>query len=198
MKKFKVLFLVAMLSTTAMTTAQTTSFGIKGGLGMSDFGGGVEGAKARVGFNVGITADYEFKSNMSIQSGLSFITKGANMSEGNSFVGLNYLQFPVYFAYKTAVSPATRIVFQAGPYAAYGIGGKTKYEEAGESISDDSFGRYGDVKRFDAGLGLGIGVDFGHFIVGLGWDMGLLNIYSYPDEGKVNNQSGYLSVEFKF
>ncbi|HHU97946.1 MAG: hypothetical protein QM237_07355 [Bacteroidota bacterium] len=37
-----------------------------------------------------------------------------------------YLQVPVHYAYKNALNPGTRVVLHAGPYAAYGVGGKQK------------------------------------------------------------------------
>lgn len=61
----------------------------------------------------------------------------------------------------------------AGPYFACGIAGKTKI--AGESVK--TFGDDGvDFKRFDAGLGVGVALEFGRIIAGLDGQFGLVNI----------------------
>ena len=93
--------------------------------------------------------------------------------------------------------PGTKVVLHAGPYIAYGIAGKTKADVAGLSEKVDTFGDDGlDLKPFDAGLGLGVGAEFGKIILDLGWDMGLTNIGdSYAD---VKTQNAYLSVGYRF
>ena len=63
-----------------------------------------------------------------------------------------------------------------------------------DKIFGDSDGQY---KPFDAGLGLGVGAEFGPVLLDLGWDMGLVNI-SNRDNGDVKNQNAYLSVGYKF
>ena len=112
---------------------------------------------------------------------------------------LNYLQLPVHFAYKYEVMPATRLVFHAGPYIAYGVGGKSEVTSGSVSITNDNV--FGDenyqYKPFDAGLGLGVGAEFGQFLLGLGWDMGLVNI-SRIDDGNIKNKNAYLSIGYRF
>ena len=81
----------------------------------------------------------------------------------------------------------------AGPYAAYGIGGKMK---AGP-LSINTFDKDLGFKPFDAGLGLGVGAEFGPILVDVGWDMGLTNI-SRASSGNVKNQNAYLSLGYKF
>ena len=119
-----------------------------------------------------------------------------------------YLQIPVHAAFKVDVTPGTKIVFHAGPYAAYGVAGKVKLSGNLGGYSgktdynvfedvEDGEGQGNGLKRFDAGLGLGVGAEFGRILVDLGWDMGLVNI-SQSDNNKIKNQSGYLSVGYKF
>ncbi len=110
-----------------------------------------------------------------------------------------YLQIPVHFAYKQDVTPGTRIVFHAGPYVAYGVGGKSKVTAGNVTLESDMVFGEGilQFKSFDAGLGLGVGAEFGPIILDLGWDMGLLDI-SNIDDGSIKNQNAYLSVGFRF
>lgn len=100
------------------------------------------------------------------------------------------------------MTPGTRIVFHAGPYVAYGVGGKSKLKVSSGSSSTESegvnvFGENKMLKPFDAGLGLGVGAEFSRFLVDVGWDMGLVNI-SNSSSGNVKNQNAYLSVGYKF
>lgn len=208
MKKLRLSLVAAMLMVITAVSAQT-SLGIKGGLNMSNFyGDEVNDKNMKLGFHVGLVADYEFAPNMAIQSGLLFTTKGSEFKLGTENVKIEqtvnpmYLQVPVHFAYKADVMPGTRIVFHAGPYVAYGIAGKAKVkgtlgDSSAESRSVNVFGDKALLKPFDAGLGLGVGAEFSRFLVDIGWDMGLVNI-SKADNGNIKNQNAYLSVGYKF
>lgn len=190
---------VAMLAVVTVASAQF-GIGIKGGMNMSNFyGSEASDTDMKIGFHVGLAADYNFAPNMAIQSGLYFTTKGAKME--SSLFGINssltanpmYLQVPIHFAYKLDVMPGTRMVFHAGPYLAYGIAGKYTAKVEGVSKSEDFF--IDGVNRFDAGFGLGVGAEFGSFLVDLGWDMGLVNLEENIDS---KNQNAYLSVGYRF
>jgi hypothetical protein len=203
MKKIR-LFLVLAMFAVATAVSSQVSLGVKGGVNMSNFyGDELDNENVKIGFNVGLLADYEFSYNSAIQTGLFFTTKGFKYDSQNLDYteNLMYLQLPVHYAYKLDVSPGTRVVFHAGPYAAYGIGGSRKLdvgELSGEWDVDKIFGDgAGQYKAFDAGLGLGVGAEFGPILVDLGWDMGLVNI-SNADNGNIKNQNAYLSIGYKF
>ena len=232
----KIVLVLAMVATVGAMSAQELTFGIKGGANMSNLTGkGVKDTKMKLGFNAGIAADYEFAPNMAIQSGLFLMTKGAKLSStkidqkvgdikisGSVDVTSNamYLQIPLHFAYKIDVAPDTRIVLHAGPYAAYGVGGKTSgksdvkvsgnvpaelktaFDAAMKQIntstpSYNTFEKKTGYKPFDAGIGAGIGAEFGSVLVDLGWDMGLINISRNKDL-PVKTQNAYLSVGYRF
>lgn len=165
------------------------TFGVKAGLNLSNVSGKNEHGDAKIGFNAGVTLDYGFTPDVYLLTGLQLTTKGFKMKVLSEKLTSNlmYLQLPVHVGYKLTVAEATKIVFHAGPYAAYGIGGKTGGEK--------SF-RDGAYKKFDFGLGLGVGAEFGKIGVDLGWDLGLANINR--GEGKTKNQNAYLSVGYKF
>lgn len=192
MKNLKVTLIVVMLAVVSAVSAQV-DFGVKGGINMSNVSG-LGNTKAKVGFNIGVSADYDFAPNMGIQSGLfvstkGFKVKGEILDEKINFnANLVYLQLPVHFAYKIDVTPGTRVFLHGGPYAAYGVGGST-----GDS-DIKAFGKNG-FKPFDAGLGIGAGVELGRLFFDLGWDFGLVNIARMGD---VKNQNAYLSVGYKF
>ncbi|HHV86972.1 MAG TPA: PorT family protein [Petrimonas sp.] len=208
MKKLKLSLVVAMLAIVTAASAQL-NLGVKGGVNMSNFyGDKLTDKNAKIGFNIGLAADYEFAPSMAIQTGLFFTTKGAKYTgnlletKGEYTINPMYLQVPVHFAYKMDVTPGTRIVFHAGPYVAYGIAGKSTFKisagsESGKTEGANLFGNKGPLKPFDTGLGLGVGVEFGRYLVDVGWDRGLVNI-SNSSNGNIKNQSAYLSVGYKF
>ena len=207
MKKFKLSLIIAFLGMVTLVGAQSVSYSIKGGLNMSNFyGDELDDKNMKVGFHVGVGADLEFVPNMGIQTGLFFSSKGAKYTFNTAEleVNANYLQLPVHFAYKIDVMPGTRVVLHAGPYVAYGVGGKTKLNIADREISDvdtfkddSSIDAFNGLKPFDAGLGLGVGAEFGRILVDLGWDMGLTNI-SRINNADLKTQNAYLSVGYKF
>ena len=155
MKKLRVSLMVAMLAIVTAASAQT-SLGVKGGVNMSNFyGDELDDRNVKIGFHIGLAADYEFMYNHAIQTGLYFTTKGAKYDgtfgdvTGEVTVNPMYLQLPVHYAYKIDVSPGTRVVLHAGPYVAYGIGGKSKVKLS----SSEGSAELGDVDVFgDDGL----------------------------------------------
>ncbi|HHU06974.1 MAG TPA: PorT family protein [Clostridiaceae bacterium] len=207
MKKMRMMLVVAMLAMVTAVSAQM-NLGIKGGVNMSNFyGEELDDQNMKIGFHVGLAADFDFAYNSAIQTGLYFTTKGAEYSStfedvsGEFTVNPMYLQLPVHYAYKLDVTPGTRIVFHGGPYAAYGVGGKSKFSasvgDLGGEGEADVFGDDGFLKRFDAGLGLGVGAELGPILLDLGWDMGLINIVDSED-GDLKNQNAYLSIGYRF
>lgn len=205
MKKMRLTAVVVILTLVAGVSAQV-NVGIKGGVNLSNYyGDELTDKNAKVGFHVGVMGEYETSYNVALQTGLFFTTKGLKTEnpewEAEYTENLMYLQLPVHFAYKVDVTPGTRVVFHAGPYIAYGVGGSRKASVGsitGEWDVDNIFGD-GETqyKPFDAGLGLGVGAEFGQILFDLGWDMGLVN-FSRATDGDLKNQNAYLSVGFRF
>ena len=232
----KIVLLLVMVAMFGAVDAQELSLGLKGGVNMSNlYGKEVKNTKMKLGYHVGIAADYEFAPNVALQSGLYFMTKGAKLSSAkidqsvgdikisgslDNRVNTMYLQVPLHFAYKVNVASETRLVLHAGPYAAYGIGGKITgkpdvkvqgYVQAeaksavdavlkqinSSGVNVKTFDEKLGYKPFDAGVGVGVGFELESFIVDFGWDMGLLNI-SRNKDANVKNQTAYLSVGYKF
>ena len=206
MKKMRLTAVVVMLAIVTAVSAQM-SLGIKGGVNVSNlvYDDEVDDKNPKIGFNIGLAADFDFAPSVALQTGLFFTTKGfkaVNETIDAEYTeNLMYVQLPVHLAYKMDVMPGTRIVFHAGPYAAYGVGGSRKATVGDLTSEWDVDKIFGDAARqykpFDAGLGLGVGAEFGAMLIDLGWDMGLVNI-SNGDNGSVKNQNAYLSVGYKF
>ena len=144
MKKLKLLTAVVILAMSSTLASAQIAFAIKGGANLSNFySDELSDKNTKVGFHVGLQADYEFTPNMAIQPGLFFTTKGSKITteyqekEGEFSQNLMYLQLPVHFAYKQDITPGTRIVFHAGPYVAYGVGGKSKVTAGSITLESD-------------------------------------------------------------
>lgn len=206
MKKLKSLLVVALVGMVSFVGAQTPSLSVKGGLNMSNFyGDDLSDKSMRAGFHAGIGADFDFAPNMAIQSGLFFTSKGAKYTadvlDTELNVNANFIQLPLHFAYKIDVMPGTRVVLHAGPYLAYGVGGKAKVNIAGEDrLENDTFDSDFGLKKFDSGLGLGVGAEFGVLLVDIGWDMGLVNLSRAEGRygEKIKTQNAYITLGFKF
>ena len=179
MKKIKLTLIVAMLAVITVASAQVR-LGVKGGINISNFyGSELNDNNMKIGFNAGVSADVDFAPNLAIQSGLFATTKGFKYKQSSLEFSDNlvYLQLPVHLAYKVDVTPGTKVFLHGGPYAAYGIAGKRSFSVGSlETSSDKVFGDgVGQYKAFDAGLGIGAGVELGQLVFDLGWDMGLVH-----------------------
>jgi hypothetical protein len=213
MKLLKVtLIAVAILiGTNAGAQNSPVTFGVKGGVNLSNFRGDVEQNKPIFGFNAGVTMDYAFAPGMYLMTGLELTTKGTKQEEkedGDSWketMSPMYLQLPVHFGYKIDVAPGTRVVLHAGPYVAYGIGGKSTIKLNGKEIGSTNIFSDTEIdgekipaaEAFDYGVGLGTGIEFGKITIGLGYDLGLAN-FTGVKEVKMHNMNAALTVGYKF
>ncbi len=139
---------------------------------------------SRTAFHVGVTADIPLMQSLYVQTGLFFQNKGYKYEEDDYTETAKpmYLEIPVLASYRYDFSDALQLQINAGPYFGYGIGGKVKFEEDGESEECDVFGddedQYG-VKRFNCGLQFGAGLTFSdHYYLGFAYQLGLTNVMS--------------------
>lgn len=228
---------VALMIGTSAYAQLPVQFGVNAGMNLSNLGGDdADDSDAKIGFQVGFTVEYNITPELFLQSGLSFTTKGAKDEtklshdevdaiyyylEGEHLpsgieasgkvketVNAMYLQLPIRIGYRIPVTDAFKVNINAGPYLAYGIGGKIKDEAtitlraAGETVSSTDDEKYdsfddGRLKRFDFGLGFGVGAEFGKIGVNLGYELGLTNISDAPS-GDLKNRNAFLTVGYKF
>lgn len=193
MKKSILLAFFALISVTAFSQI---SWNAKVGMNISNCTGDMD-LNSKVGFKIGGGMEYSFNDVWGLQPSLFFSTKGAK--EDNMTINAMYLELPVMAAARLKVTDNTNIVISAGPYFAYGVGGKTSVEESGVEVSVDTFGDEGmDLDRFDAGLGVGVAAEFGKIIVGLDGQFGLVDVTSVKGAGNPKNLNFSISVGYKF
>lgn len=185
------------------------TFGVKAGMNLSNFSGDFDDPSIKVGFHAGVTADIAVAPSLYVLSGLEYTMKGSKVADELKS-NLSYLQLPVHVGYKLTVADATKIVFHAGPYIGFAVDGKWK--EGGLSV--DAFGDESEaagikMKRFDFGLGFGVGAEFGKINAGVNCDFGLVNIADFGrfDLGEwefdardvsVKNMNISISLGYKF
>lgn len=188
------------------------SFGVKAGVNFAGFNGkGAKELDGKIGFNAGVFAEYTLPTNLYFLTGLDVSFKGAKFEikeEGDKYKETYspiYLQLPIHAGYKLGISDNLTLGVHAGPYLAYGIGGKYKAEETinGETEKDDAdfFGseEKGGAKSFDFGLGLGVDADVKQFRIGLGYDLGLSNFDRNEDgDAHLKNRNVFVNVGYRF
>lgn len=103
--------------------------------------------KRKTGYQLGGFANYDFNNGLFLQSGISFVNKGAkinedvlsypiivdqNTSSSELFngklkinYGMQYLQMPLMAGYRIKTNNSLLFRFSAGPYIGYGVGGNT-------------------------------------------------------------------------
>lgn len=171
------------------------TFGVKGGANVSSMGGDIKKTDYVFKYQFGVTADLAFTENWYLITGLDLQTKGTKSKpHGSAEMKYNpmYLQMPVHAAYKFNVADNTKLVFEAGPYVAYGISGKMKGGGTKVNIfGDDKF------KRFDMGAGAAVGVELSKFVIKTGYDFGILDVCDIKGV-KARNHNGYVTVGYHF
>ena len=105
-----------------------------------------------------------------------------------------YLELPVMAAARFNVADNTNLVVNAGPYLACGIAGKSKMDMGNVEYKEDTFGDDA-LKRFDAGLGVGVALEFGKIIAGLEGQFGLVDVQKV---GNPKNMNFSIVVGYKF
>lgn len=188
-------------------SAQKRSLFAKAGLnlsrttGMDGNYGGIEiDSKLRAGYQFGVGLDYEFNHRFALQPALLLSMKGSNYDvkpAGDGHDNALYLELPIMAALKFRINDDAKFVVNAGPYVAYGIGGKSKSRISGESGEGNTFSNDGGYQYWDFGLGGGIGIEVDKFVFNLGCEFGLVDAcrYSFFD-WKTQNYS--LTIGYKF
>lgn len=199
-------------------------FGVKGGGNL--FGTSMDikdyaDKKIKIGYLVGLSAEYEFTDNFYLQSGIYFITKGVKLKGdiGSSTekkhwkqtFNMQYLELPLLATYKIEMVSDTKVFFNAGPYVSYGIGGKTSilndYVNLDNTVVKEKLDIFGDnrMKEFDFGLKFGIGLEFEKFTFEWSYEFGLVDVEhknnelnSLLNDNHYKNKGILLLVGYKF
>lgn len=198
--------------------AGAQTFGIRGGLNLAsvlfkDDSGKYSEYSMKAGFHGGLTFQYDFSDAIALETGVMLESKGwSDKYESSMFVfkikfNPLYIDVPITIKASYALSDNFRMFGVFGPYIGLGVGGKTIVKETppehveteridikwGNTKFEDSF------QRFDAGLTFGAGVEFGRIQVGVFYDLGLVNIATNKDDGRIiKNRALKVSMGYRF
>lgn len=216
------------LVTLGIGAQSPVSFQVKAGVGMANlYGKNTDDCEVKLANKVGVGMDYAFNQTWSLQSFLNFVSKGSKGEiEGLGRIKMNelYLELPVMMAARIHISDKVQLVLSAGPYIAYGVGGKTTYDieekripsttgyiTIGGKYKFDTFGAImkGNIgfDRFDAGLAWGVAAEYHRFIFGIDAQLGLAHVEGelkkvaeviITEKLSVKNISAFFSVGYRF
>ena len=211
MLKRNFIFLFAVIAVTGSLNAQVRP-GIKMGYNLGGVMADYRGDKSlddrsrtagdprnfhlRSGFQAGLIFDCPINDALAIQPGVRFAMQGFTdkyVSNGNVIrkFSLFSLQIPVYAQYRLNIADETNLLFQAGPYAGFGLFGRQSFYRKGKSqeLSDNqkkiTFGEGNDIhNKFDYGVGAGVGIELYRFQLMVNYDFGLNQTTFFKKDAK--------------
>ena len=182
--------------------AQTWNFGIEAGYVNSALSVCDNSATSKGGFKFGANAEFMLRNNISFESGLSYIRKGATVTGHNMmntvissirFAEMDYLQVPVMAGYRFTFSNDFSLKPELGVYFAVGINGDSfvtgvdpfnqPYEKRVRTFSGANGVSYSPCNRVDGGFSFAISAKWYHIGMKVEYDFGLVTA-SYYGNGK--------------
>ncbi len=183
--------------------------------------GNVEENNMLTTFNAGLLGRFGLSPIVDFESGLILSGQGSKTdtyftsSRDDNYVKAKfnpiYLQLPLNFVVKIPFQDNAGIFLHAGPYAAVGIAGKSKIESKILGVSSTSTEKikfnnddpttsqqeeaaYDKIKRFDYGLNVGGGVNFGRLMLKANYGMGFAKIRSTQTNNSANDKNKYRTL----
>ncbi len=215
----KVLSLL-LISTAMAGAANAQLFYAQGGLNLANItstgDGDTEDNAALATFNAGLMGRFGLSKMIDLESGILLTGRGSKaetyFNGGNDYVKAKfnplYVEVPLNLVVNIPLQSKTGLFVHAGPYAAVGIGGKSKLEsklglittESERDIEfsdDDPFtsaqedAAYDKLKRFDFGLNFGAGLDLNSIILKANYGLGLTKIGSTESNNSADDKNKY-------
>ena len=166
MKKGLIFVLFALVS---IVSYSQISWNAKVGMNMSNLTGDAD-TDMKIGFNVGVGAEYAFTEMWSVQPSLMFTSKGNIVVKAGPYFGFGI----------------------AGKYKA----GGEKIDFFKDTKDEDGDILMEGAKKFDAGLGVGVAYEINKFFIDLTGEFGLTKIYD--GDGAPKNINFSIGVGYKF
>ena len=185
------------------------SWNIKAGTNLSNITT-IGDTDIKLGYQLGVGADYFFNDNWGIQPSLMLVSKGYK-KKGNYYIPPQedpfelkydrtenriYAELPIMLAYRFNISNNIKMILNGGGFVSYGIGGKLKNKIIQEdgSVEKESSNTFSHVDKFDTGIGAGTSFEYkNRYIFGLTGEWGLKPVF-----GDSKNQTYGLNIGYKF
>lgn len=219
----KMIFLTAML-TLVFCVSQAQMVYLQGGVSLAnitkDNDGNTESNNTLTTFNAGVMARFGLSKVIDLETGLLFTGRGSRAESkfngGADYVRSTfrpyYLELPLNLVVQAPLGKSG-IFFNAGPYVAMGVGGKSKIESkigplSSSSESDIKFSNddpftsqqddaaYDKLKRFDYGINLGAGIKVSRLMLKANYGFGLAKINSTESNNSANDKNKYRTLSF--
>ncbi len=139
MRPKPILAVVAVLASLFTTIHANAQFGIRAGgnlynvIAKNNFGNNAyDNPKLNKGFHLGVTYDLQLGENFALQPAAVFTTKGYRILRQEETYSIQsnmrpyYIEVPLNILFTPELGNG-KLILGAGPYVAYGIGGKGKY-----------------------------------------------------------------------
>lgn len=209
-----IIIVILLVCSTALDAQNPLRFSVKAGVNLSDYTNDIENNDIKAGYNAGLIATYRISRSFYLMSGLEVASKGTRVKDRNPTGEINatgyarnkasfnpvYLQVPIHAGYRLRAATDMVVLFHAGPFVSYGVGGKITEEiTRGDNYTKnkyDAFGKHGILKRWDIGIGLGTGFAFQDLSLNFGYDLGFLN--AYKGDASIKNNTAHVSVAYRF
>jgi Outer membrane protein beta-barrel domain len=196
---------------------------VQGGLNLANItktnDGQTEKNNMLASFNAGIIGRFDLGKIVDLETGVLFTGRGAKaetyFNGGNDYVKSTfnplYIEVPLNLVVTAPISKNNGVFFNAGPYIAIGVGGKSKTNSklglitssSTSSIkfsNDDPFtsqqddAAYNKLKRFDYGINVGAGIKLEHLILKVNYGIGLAKINSTESNNSANDKNKYRTL----
>lgn len=199
-----------LLLASANTYAQKISFGFTTGVSVANYKSKVDGNKesgnSKAGITAGVMADIPAGKHFSFQPALNFVQKGTKDEQTYNNVtqkvklNVNQLELPLNFLYNTRGN-AGNLFIGAGPSFAFALGGKMKYTDGTNSLSENIKFGSGDndiMKSFDIGANFITGFSLNNGLAfSVNYNAGLNNLFPHgADDGSL--KSHYVGIKLGY
>ncbi|MDR2814734.1 MAG: PorT family protein [Prevotellaceae bacterium] len=218
MRKFVLFAALAAGTITGAAAQKPIEFGARAGLNFDSQkqsrSNESETSDSKLGFHLGVVADIPLANLASslpswfyFQPGLYFTTKGGKESSSwqgmssTSTASLYYLELPLRASVKYPLAGSFCVRAHVGPSVGFAVSGKSKTEltQGGKTQSNEGdYFENDDVSRFHFGLDFGAGVEYKQLHLGVGYDLGLSNMYTGDGDLSIKNRTLGVSLGYNF
>lgn len=219
--KTKIFLLLILITLFQSVNAQ--QFGVQGGLNISKTSGEdfwYNSTSSLPSIHFGLVVEFSLTKKFFFDTGLLYSVKGfkqnpiplnsnyANNSNGygsgyndypynvqTTSYSTGYLEVPANLTFKLPITSKLTLCFHTGPTFSYGLYIKSRGSKS--SAYDYTIHNLDSKQKYDFGLNLGSGIEFGNINIGVNYNQGLKNI-SYNSVVKNKNRVFQISFVYMF
>ena len=163
------------------------------------------------GAYVGLSYNLPLAGGLSVAPGVyySFITNSSGGSgtilgvpvTSSSTFAEHAVNIPLYLNYGIALARDAKLMIYAGPTAQYGLASTTKLKGGvGSETADETFNNYDNTSytRFNVYLGGGVCFQAAKFLVNVGYDYGMMNLFKGDNATQTHRSNIKIGVGYLF